>query len=115
MKKMGTAYEQERGLVESDSAISFSITSKDQSWSDFVDELWEKWHIIYDPNKSVHPIMLIKRDSKNYFVVIGNEDDGYMWFEKEYGQYVHSFHPYWIDGLIEELATAKRRIEELQS
>lgn len=69
-------------------------------------------NIIYD-GYGIFPIKIIKLRKNQYAFVIGEEDDGRIWFKKDKnGSFCNKFNAYWTYHLIEMLMRGMRRIED---
>lgn len=79
-------------------------------------ELREKYGIFFLTGKDgCTPIKVVPREGRNPLIVLGNEDDGTIYFEKWVGgQYRKAFDCYFIDGLISDLTVAKKYAEKLK-
>lgn len=85
-------------------------SAEDQCWDkDTLNQLWREHGICYD-GCGIAPVKVFQQGAIPV-VVIGNEDDGTIFFEKnKYGQYRHAFSPVWIDSVIAQLQEVKKRI-----
>ena len=92
--------------LEDDEPMMFS--AEDQCWDDdTLKQLKEEYNIIFmTSGDAVKPVMIINTNSKYPLFVIGSEDDGTLFFHREYGQFTNCFSAYWAKSLIADLEEA---------
>lgn len=98
-----------------DSQDSYIKFNEDIPWSDFEEELKNKFNIIFNGN-TAHPIKIIEReDCLTPLFIIGSEDDGHIWFNMYDGKnYINSFDSDWVDSLIKNLEIAQKHVATLK-
>ena len=78
-------------------------------------ELRKKHNIFFlSGSNGCKPIKVVPRKGQNPLIVLGYEDDGCIWFEKQSGNYRNAFDSSLIDGLIVDLTAAKHYVEQLK-
>jgi hypothetical protein len=84
------------------------IVADDQCWdSATLKQLREEFNIVFmSKGDAVMPVMILGKDSNHPRLVIGHEDDGTIFFTRRFGQFEHSFSPYWVKSLIADLREA---------
>ena len=94
--------------LEDDEPMMFC--AEEQCWDgDTLKQLREEHDIIFmTSGDGVMPVMLLNKDSQNPLFVLGSEDDGTIFFKREYGQFVNTFSSYWAKSLIADLEEALR-------
>ena len=94
--------------LEADEPMRFS--AEEQSWdSATLKQLREEYNIIFRTSgRGVIPIMILNKDSENPLLVLGNEDDGTISFDRKYGGFLNKFSSYWVKSLIADLEEALR-------
>lgn len=94
--------------LEDDEPMMFS--AEEQCWDDAtLKQLREEYNIIFmTSGDGVMPIMILNKDSKYPLLVLGSEDDGTIFFKREYGTFQNTFSPYWVKSLIADLEEALR-------
>lgn len=94
---------------------SLIISAEEQAWDkQTLQQLKDEYNIIFMSNgEGVRPVKVIK-DSDDYYIAIGSEDDGTIYFDKSHGHYKDMFCAYWLDALIADLQEAKKYIAELK-
>lgn len=82
--------------------------AEEQCWDDAtLKQLKEEHDIIFmTSGDGVIPVMILNKDSQYPMIVLGSEDDGTIFFQREYGQFVHRFSAYWVKHLIADLKEA---------
>lgn len=87
-----------------------TFCAQDQCWDKpTLKQLKEEHNIIFKTSgDGVMPIMILNKDSDNPLFVIGHEDDGRIFFDREYGSINNSFSYYWVKSLIADLNEALR-------
>lgn len=92
------------GDKESNEDDNYVLSAEGQEWdAATLKQLRDEYNIVY--NNGCHPILILKEDNE-YFLVIGHEDDGRIWFERKYGQFKNRFHVSWAEKLIQNLEEA---------
>lgn len=87
-------------------------SAEDQVWDDAtLNELWEKYHIIY--NGGIKPVKIVFRENDNPLCVLGSEDDGTLYFKKYYktNDYMNSFDMSWLSNIISQLEDVRRKLQ----
>ena len=86
------------------------FVAEDQCWDKATLKQLEKEHniVFMTSGNGVMPIMILNKDSDNPLFVIGHEDDGTLYFDREYGNISNSFSYYWVKSLIADLEEALR-------
>ena len=94
---------------------SLMISAEDQTWDkQTLQQLKDEYNIIFKSSgDGVRPVKVIK-GSDDYYIAIGSEDDGTIYFDKSHGHYKDMFCTYWLDALIADLQEAKKYITELK-
>lgn len=89
---------------------------QDQTYDDKTLKELEQKHNIFFLNgaNGCTPIKVVPRKGRNPLIVLGYEDDGCIWFEKQFGHYRNAFDSSLIDGLITDLTAAKKFVEKLK-
>ena len=92
--------------LEDDEPMMFS--AEDQCWDDdTLKQLKEEYNIVFmTKGDGVMPVMILNKDSQYPLFVLGGEDDGTIFFKREYGQFRNTFSPYWVKYLIADLEEA---------
>lgn len=92
--------------LEDNEPIMF--VAEDQCWDRATLKQLKKEHdiIFKTSGNGVMPIMILNKDSDNPLFVIGHEDDGTLYFDREYGHISNSFSYYWVKSLIADLEAA---------
>ena len=92
--------------LEDDEPMMFS--AEDQCWDDdTLKQLKEEYNIVFmTKGDGVMPVMILNKDSQYPLFVLGSEDDGTIFFKREYGQFRNTFSPYWVKYLIADLEEA---------
>lgn len=85
-----------------------TFCAEEQCWDDTtLKQLREEHDIIFmTSGDGVMPIMILNKDSQYPLFVLGSEDDGRIFFKREYGQFTNAFSPYWVKFLIADLEEA---------
>ena len=94
--------------LEDDEPMMFC--AEDQCWDDAtLKQLKEEYNIIFmTSGDAVKPVMIVNSNSKYPLIVIGSEDDGTLYFKRQYGQFINCFSAYWVKSLIADLEEALR-------
>jgi hypothetical protein len=94
--------------LEDDEPMMFS--AEDQCWDDdTLKQLREEYDIIFmTSGEGVMPVMILNKDGQYPLFVLGSEDDGTIFFDREYGHFRNTFSPYWVKYLIADLEEALR-------
>ena len=92
--------------LEDNEPIMF--VAEDQRWDKATLKQLKKEHdiIFMTSGNGVMPIMILNKESDNPLFVIGHEDDGTLYFDREYGHISNSFSYYWVKSLISDLEEA---------
>lgn len=97
------------GGIKKDKPIT--LTAENQSWDEeTLKQLKEEYNIVFmTRGDGVYPIMILNSSIGRFFV-IGNEDDGTMYFDfdENHGRYRHMVSPYWVDAFMADLKEAMR-------
>ena len=98
--------------LEDDESMMFS--AEDQCWDDAtLKQLKEEYNIVFmTSGDAVKPVMIINGNSRYPLFVIGSEDDGTLYFKRQYGQFTNCFSAYWAKPLIADLEEALRMCNE---
>ena len=104
--------------VNKENIYTECYSAEEQEWDrEALEQLWERHNIVFD-GRGVKPIKIIGKDSTNPIIAFGSEDDGTIYFERDYfggeepSNYRFSCSAYWIDSIIEHLQEVKRRLKE---
>lgn len=89
------------------------ITAEDQCWDDAtLKQLRDEYNIVFMTNgDAVLPVMILNKN-KHPLLVIGSEDDGRIFFKRQYGQFTNSFSPYWVEPFVSDLREAVKICNE---
>ena len=90
------------------------FVAEEQNWDELtLKQLKEEYNIIFMTNgRGVMPIMVVNKNSKNPLFVIGHEDDGRIYFKREFGQFCDCFSYCWVKPLISDIKEALKFCEE---
>lgn len=82
--------------------------AEEQCWDDAtLKQLREEHDIIFmTSGDGVMPVMILNKDGQYPLFVLGSEDDGTIFFKREYGHFVNTFSSYWVRYLIADLEEA---------
>ena len=93
--------------------------AEDQCWDKAtLKQLKDEYGIIFKTKgNGVSPVMIVDNGDgscHHFLFVIGSEDDGCIQFERAYGQFKHSFHPFWTKFLIADLEEALKVCDKME-